>query len=93
MEDKQEEVKQKSYESEQQEYLSKMVGCNKDHGKEIDLYSKSYAEKIDRIKSLMIEANKSEDSQKRSYYYAQALLVFYYLIPENDKEEAEVNKL
>jgi hypothetical protein len=39
------------------------------------------------------EANKAEDSQKKSYYFAQALLVFYYLIPENDKEEAEVNKL
>ncbi len=27
------------------------------------------------------------------YYYAQALLVFYYTIPENEAEEKEVNEL
>jgi len=27
--------------------MSKMMGCSKDHAKEIDLYSKSYEDKID----------------------------------------------
>ena len=29
---------------------------------------------------------------KASYYYAQALLIFVYLIPEDDKEEKETNE-
>lgn len=71
-----------------------MVGCSKDHGKEIDLYNKSYEEKILRVQSHLSEAIKSEnDLQKRSYYYAQALLVFYYLIPDDEKQEKEVQKL
>jgi hypothetical protein len=28
--------------------------------------------------------SKTEILEKASYYYAQALLIFYYLIPEND---------
>lgn len=76
--------------------MSKMIGCSKDHGKEIDLYSKPYPEKIARIEALLKEAEKEvegEDMQRRTYYYAQALLVFYYLIPESDSEDAEVKKL
>lgn len=69
------------------------MGCSKDHGKEIDLYSKSYAEKINRIEQLINEANKAQEDLKQSYYFAQALLVFYYLIPENEKEEQEVSRL
>jgi len=38
-----------------------MIGCSKDHGKEIDLYNKSYSEKIIRIQSLLKEAEKSEE--------------------------------
>mgnify|MGYP001006260452 CR=1 FL=1 len=38
-----------------------MLGCSKDHGKEIDLYNKSYYEKIQRVKTLLDEAEKSED--------------------------------
>ena len=38
-----------------------MLGCSKDHGKEIDLYNKSYQEKILRVKTLIEEAEKSED--------------------------------
>jgi hypothetical protein len=30
---------------------------------------------------------------KASYYYAQALLIFVYLIPETDEEENESNEL
>ena len=71
--------------------MQKIIGCSKDHGKEIDLYDKSYAEKITRINTLLEEAEKSaEDLQKRAYYYAQTLLVFYYLIPENDEQSKEV---
>ena len=36
------------------------------------------------------QGNKSfQDNEldKSTYYYAQALLIFYYLIPENEKEE------
>ena len=48
-----------------------MIGCSKDHGKEIDLYNKTYAEKILRVNTLLTEAEKSSDDlQKRSYYYA-----------------------
>lgn len=68
-----------------------MIGCSKDHGKEIDLYNKTYDEKIQRVKTLLEEAEKSGDElQRRTYYFAQTLLVFYYLIPEDEKEEKEV---
>ena len=30
-----------------------------------------------------------QEYEKASFYYAQALLIFYYLIPENDQEERE----
>ncbi len=94
MQDKAEEVKLKSYDKERDEYLAKMIGCSKDHGKEIDLYGKSYNEKIERIKTMINEAEKStEDMQKRAYYYAQALLVFYYLIPETEEEDIETKDL
>ncbi len=61
LEDKSQEIKQKSYDQERDEYLAKMIGCSKDHGKEIDLYGKSYEEKIKRIKMMMSEADKSTD--------------------------------
>jgi hypothetical protein len=71
-----------------------MIGCNKDHGKEIDLYGKTYDEKIARIKSLLVETDKAgDDLQKKCYYFAQTLLVFYYLIPETDSEEEETKAL
>ena len=36
-----------------------MFGCSKDHAKEIDIYNKSYKEKIDRIKFMKDEGNKA----------------------------------
>jgi hypothetical protein len=30
--------------------MKEMMGCSRDHSKEIDIYSKSYAEKIERIR-------------------------------------------
>lgn len=84
----------KQYDKERDAFIQKMIGCSKDHGKEIDLYNKTYAEKILRVNTLLTEAEKSEDDmQKKSYYYAQALLVFYYLIPDNETEDAEVKQL
>ena len=54
-------LKSKQYEREREEYIQKILGCSKDHGKEIDLYNKTYDEKIQRIKTLLEEAEKSED--------------------------------
>ena len=76
-----------------------MMGCNRDHAVELDIYNKPFSEKIVRIKMMKDEGNKAmgelsknTDPQtqedllnKASYYYAQALLIFYYLIPDNDK--------
>jgi hypothetical protein len=31
--------------------------------------------------------------QKASYFYAKALLQFYYIIPDNDEQENEVNPI
>ena len=93
LEDKVEETKQRDFSKEQEDYLHKLTGCSKNHGQEIDLYNKSFSEKIDRIQTLIKEAEKErveketeEDFlQRRCYYYQQALLVFYYLIPEGEE--------
>jgi hypothetical protein len=49
IEDDQQKVNDTEYSKEQQEYMAKLIGCSKDHGKEIDLYNKPYEEKIDRV--------------------------------------------
>lgn len=36
--------------------MEKMMGCSKDHSKEIDLYDKPYSEKIDRIVAMKGQA-------------------------------------
>lgn len=62
-----------------------MFGCSKDHAKEIDIYYKTYEEKIERVKQMKEAGNQAfqtQDYEKSSYYYAQALLIFYYLIPD-----------
>ena len=43
----------------QEEYMHKMMGCSRDHAKEIDLYSKDYGSKIERIMKMIGEANKA----------------------------------
>jgi hypothetical protein len=73
-----------------------MMGCSRDHAKEIDIYSKTFQEKIERVKAMKEEGNKAfkeEEHAKASYYYAQALLIFYYLIPDNKEEETESEEL
>ena len=68
--------------------MKEMMGCSRNHSKEIDIYSKSYEEKMQRIVFLKDEGNqayKEAQYDKASYYYAQALLIFYYLIPENEE--------
>jgi len=63
---------------------------------ELDIYNKPYPEKIKRIslmkeqgnlamKTLAASEDQTETLEKASYYYAQALLIFYYLIPDNDE--------
>ncbi len=41
-----EEVKEKNFENAQKEMIHKMMGCSKDHAAEIDIYNKTYKEKI-----------------------------------------------
>ena len=36
--------------------MEKLLGCSKDHSKEIDLYDKTYTEKIDRVKTMAEQA-------------------------------------
>ena len=50
------EVESKDFSKERDEWMSKMVGCSKDHGKEIDLYGKSFEDKVARIEGLIAEA-------------------------------------
>ena len=39
-----------------------MMGCSKDHAKEIDLYSKSYAEKVERVRTQMKQAQQAMEA-------------------------------
>lgn len=39
--------------------MKEMMGCSRDHSKEIDIYNKSYAEKLQRIMFLKDEGNQS----------------------------------
>ena len=63
--------------------MSKLAGCSKDHAKEIDLYNKSYEDKVERINTMLKMGKEAFDSldnktkeekeellQKASYYYA-----------------------
>ena len=76
--------------------IHKQMGCARDHQVELDIYNKPYPEKIKRIGLMKEQGNlamkalggtedTSETLEKASYYYAQALLIFYYLIPDNDE--------
>lgn len=72
--------------------VKEMFGCSRDHSKEIDIYNKSNQEKMARILHFKEEGNQHFQVQaydKSSYYYAQALLIFHYLIPESNDEERE----
>ena len=51
VDEKIEEVRGTCYSEKQKEYMAKIMGCSKDHAKEIDLYSKPYEEKIERIRA------------------------------------------
>eukprot|EP00347_Sterkiella_histriomuscorum_P019330 403342060 len=99
--DQQLELEDKKLETEKKDFtqetmLKEMMGCSRDHSKEIDIYSKTYSEKMERVQLMKEQGNeayKQEDFGKASYYYAQALLIFYYLIPENQEEEVKSNEL
>jgi FK506-binding protein 4/5 len=105
-------VEQRNFEKESRDNLHKMMGCSRDHAAELDIYNRSYPEKIKRIQMMKEEGNKafqayakiqptSPDDQtkqkewldKASYYYAQALLIFYYLIPDTEEQEKESDAL
>ena len=53
LEEELEEAKQTDYERQRQEYMEKLVGCNKDHSKEIDLYDKTNSEKFERADTML----------------------------------------
>ena len=42
--------------------MSKLAGCSKDHAKEIDLYNKSYEDKVERINTMMKMGKEAFDS-------------------------------
>lgn len=76
--------------------MKDLFGCNRDHSKELDLYNLTYTHKVERVNQLRQEGNDSyklKNYDKASYYYAQALLTFYYLIPETPSEEIETQAL
>lgn len=49
IEEKIEEAKDEDYERKSKEYMEKIMGCSKNHSKEIDLYEKTFAEKVERV--------------------------------------------
>jgi hypothetical protein len=36
--------------------MHKMAGCSRDHSKEIDLFNKTYDEKLERVAKMIYEA-------------------------------------
>ena len=94
--EKKEEVEEKQGFGVDEKQMKEMLGCSRDHSKEIDIYDKPYKEKLERVMHMKDEGNQSyKEAQydKASYYYAQALLIFYYLIPETEAEERESESL
>ena len=80
-EEKIENLEKKDFGQEVSDNIHKMMGCSKDHAAEIDIYNKTFKEKIERIKMMkeqgniaIGEYNKKPDSDdllnKASYYYA-----------------------
>ena len=55
--EKLDEINNKDFEKESAEKYHKMMGCNKDHAAEIDIYNKTYKEKISRIKLMKEQGN------------------------------------
>jgi len=49
-EEKIDEIGKKDFDKESKDMYHKMMGCSKDHAAEIDIYNKTYPEKIARIK-------------------------------------------
>ena len=78
------------------DFMERMMGCDQNHSKEIDIYNRPFNEKMQIVKDFKEKGNdyfKEENYEKASYFYAKALLQFYYIIPENDEEENEVNPI
>ena len=49
-EEKIKEIEDKDFDKEAKDKFHKMMGCSKDHAAEIDIYNKTYPEKIERVK-------------------------------------------
>ena len=70
------------------------MGCDQNHSKEIDIYNRPFPEKMEIVKDFKSKGNqyfKEGVYEKASYFYAKALLQFYYIIPDDDKQAAEVD--
>lgn len=46
--------------------MEKILGCAKNHSKEIDLYEKTYAEKIERVTTMMQQAQKALENASQN---------------------------
>ena len=71
LEEQKEEVSQADFDKEAK--VKEMMGCSRDHSKEIDIYNKSYKEKLQRITSLKDQGNqhfKDSSYEKVSFYSA-----------------------
>ena len=69
------------------------MGWDQNHSKEIDIYNRTFKEKMQIVGDFKEKGNqyfKEDNYEKASYFYAKALLQFYYIIPEDDAEEAIV---
>ena len=72
------------------------MGCDQNHSKEIDIYNRPFEEKIEIVNDFKSKGNeyfKQEDYKKASYFYAKALLQFYYIIPDDKKQEDITNPI
>lgn len=70
--------------------------CNQNHSKEIDIWERSFPEKIQIVKEFKTKGNdyfKEDDMDKACYFYAQALLQFHYIIPDTKEQDVEVADL
>ena len=51
------------------------------------------ADEVQELGEEGFDEERKEQLQKSVYYYSQAILVFFYLIPEDEKEEIESDGL
>lgn len=72
-----EEKKEKDQSALEKDMAASMMMCNQNHSKEIDIFERSFDEKIQIVKDFKQKGNtyfNEGDFSKASYFYAQALL-------------------